>query len=475
MSEPGTKDHGTFDLVVVGGGPGGYVCALRAAQLGLKTALVERDALGGVCTNWGCIPSKTLLHAAALKRQLDEAATFGLSAGPVTVDAAKLRAHKDKVVGQLVKGIDLLLRRNGVELVAGTARLESPRRVRVTLADGSARPLETRHVVLATGATPIAVPALPWDGERVVSAKEAVDLRQVPRRLAVVGGGFIGIELATVYRALGSEVTVVEMLPGILTACDAELVKVLERLLRRRGLTVKTRTTVTAATVAGAEVTLTLQPEGGAAETLVADQVLVAVGMRPNSADLGLEDLGVARDAKGFVTVDAQRRTSVPGVYAIGDVAGGALLAHKASHEGIVAAEAIAGRRVAFDARAVPFAVFTDPEIAAVGLTEAEALAQGRKVRVGRFPLRALGKAQAIAEIDGMAKVVADAETDALLGVHLIGPHAGDLIAEAALALEVDATAEDLAAVIHVHPTVSEALGEAALAADHRALNILNT
>jgi dihydrolipoamide dehydrogenase len=474
MSETGTKDQGSFDLVVVGGGPGGYVCAIRAAQLGLKTALVERGALGGVCTNWGCIPSKTLLHAAELKRHLEEAATFGITVGEVAIDPARLRAHKDKVVGQLVKGIDLLLRKNGVEVIAGAASLESPRRLRVTAADGRARALETRNVVLATGATPITLPALPLDGELIVSAQEAVDLRRVPRRLAVVGGGFIGIELATVYRALGSEVTVVEMLPAILTACDAEVVKVLERQLRRRGLTVKTRTTVTAASVADGAVTLTLTPEKGAAEELIADQVLVAVGMRPNAEGLGLEALGVARDAKGFVTVDAQRQTNVPGVYAIGDLAGGALLAHKASHEGIVAAEAIAGRRVAFDPRAVPFAVFTDPEIAAVGLTEAEAQAQGRKVRVGRFPLRALGKAQALAETEGLAKVVADAETDALLGVHLVGPHAGDLIAEAALALEVDATAEDLGAVIHVHPTISEALGEAALHADRRALNILN-
>jgi dihydrolipoamide dehydrogenase len=264
------------------------------------------------------------------------------------------------------------------------------------------------------------------------------------------------------------------MLPAILGNCDAEVVKVLERRLRRNGIAVRTSTRVTGAVVTAAGAELQLQPPGAAAETLAADQVLVAIGQKPNTGLLGLEALGVALDPQGFVRVDAQRRTSVDGIYAIGDVAGGALLAHKASHEGIVAAEAVAGRRVAFDDRAVPFAVFTDPEIAAVGLTEAEALARGLKVRVGRFPLRALGKAQAIGETDGMIKVIAAADDDSLLGVHIVGPHAGDLIAEAALALELRATAEDLAAVIHVHPTLSEALGEAALATDRRALHVVN-
>jgi dihydrolipoamide dehydrogenase len=469
-----TKALPQLDVVVIGAGVGGYVCALRAAQLKLKTAIVESGPLGGVCLNWGCIPSKTLLHAALLKRHLEEAATFGLKVGPVTVDPAALRAHKDQVVAQLVKGVDLLLRRAGVEIVAGTAFLESPRRVRVTAADGQVRTLETAHVVLATGATPQSLPFLPVDGRVVLSAREALDLAQIPARLAVVGGGFIGMELATVYRALGSEVTVVEVLPSILANCDAEVVAILERRLRRTGIVVRTRTRVAGAAVTATGATLELQPEGGAAETLAADQVLVAIGQRPRTGSLGLEALGVALGPQGFVRVDPQRRTSVDGIYAIGDVAGGALLAHKASHEGIVAAEAIAGRRVAFDDRAVPFAVFTDPEIAAVGLTEAEAATRGLEVRVGRFPLRALGKAQAIGETEGLVKVIAAAADDRLLGVHVVGPHAGDLIAEATLALELDATAEDLAAVIHVHPTLSEAVGEAALATARRALHVVN-
>jgi dihydrolipoamide dehydrogenase len=464
----------TYDLVIIGAGPGGYVCALRAAQLGLKTAVVDRGPLGGVCLNWGCIPSKILLHAVALKRQLEEAATFGLEVGPVAIDPATLRAHKEKVVAQLVKGVDQLLRRAGVEVVAGTARLESARRLRVTGRDGADHILETHNVVLATGSAPVALPFLPVDGRVVLSAREALDLARVPRRLAVVGGGFIGMELATVYRALGSEVTVVEMLPAILASCDAEVVKVLERRLRRNGVAVRTATRVTGAAVTATGAELQLEGPTGPAETLAADQVLVAIGQRPNTRDLGLEALGVALEPQGFVKVDPRRRTSVDGIYAIGDVAGGALLAHKASHEGIVAAEAVAGRRVAFDDHAVPFAVFTDPEIAAVGLTEAEARARGLEVRVGRFPLRALGKAQAIGETDGLVKVIAAAGDDSLLGVHIVGPHAGDLIAEAALALEMRATAEDLAAVIHVHPTITEALGEAALAADARALHVVN-
>lgn len=461
-----------FDVVVIGAGVGGYPCALRAAQLGLKAAIVERGPLGGVCLNWGCIPSKTLLHAVALKRHLEEAATFGLAPSSGQLDPAALRTHKEKVVAQLVKGVDLLLRRAGVEVLAGSAFVESPRRVRVTAADGQVRALDTAHVVVATGSTPAGLPFLPVDGKVVLSSKEALDLARVPARLAVVGGGFIGMELATVYRALGSEVTVVEVLPAILGNCDAEVVAVLERRLRRTGIAVRTRTRVTGAALTATGAELQLAPEGGTEETLAADQVLVAIGQKASTAGLGLEALGVALDPHGFVQVDAQRRTSVAGIYAIGDVAGGALLAHKATHEGVVAAEAIAGRRVAFD-HPVPFAVFTDPEIGAVGLTEAEAKAQGLEVKVGRFPLRALGKAQAIADTDGLVKVIAAAD-DTLVGVHVVGPHAGDLIATATLALEMRATAEDLAATIQVHPTLSEALGEAALAVDRRALHIVN-
>jgi dihydrolipoamide dehydrogenase len=462
----------TFDAVVIGAGPGGYVAAIRLAQLGKKVALVEKESLGGVCLNWGCIPSKALIAAANLVEDVRGAAERGILADAPRVDVAKLRAFKDGVVKKLVGGVGSLEKGNGVEVIKGTARFVSPGAVEVA---GGAEPLrvEAPAFILATGARSIEIPGFAFDGKDVWSAREAVDLPEVPKRLVVVGGGVIGLELGTVYAKLGSAVTFLEALPTILSGIDAEAVRLVQKGLRQRKATVHVNAKARGYERRGGELVVKFEVDG-AAQEVACDRILVAVGMKPVTDGLGLEAAGVKVGPKGFVEVDAQYRTSAPSVFAIGDLSGPPLLAHKASKEGEIAAEAIAGKKSARDWVAMPAAIFSDPEVSAVGLSEEQARAAGHEPMVGKFAFGALGRAIAMDHTEGFVKVVGDKKTGLLLGVTMCGPEASDLIAEAALALEMGAYVEDVALTVHAHPTLPEAFMEACKAALGEAIHALN-
>ncbi len=464
-----------FDAVVLGGGPGGYVAAIRLAQLGLKTACVEAEEYGGVCLNWGCIPSKALISNAHLYGKAKGAENHGIKFGSVELDVARMQSWKDGIVTKLTGGVRQLLKANGATLVEGHGKLVARDTIEVTRADGTVTRLAaSRGIVLATGSETIQVSSLPFDGVRVIGARQAVSLREIPRRLCVVGGGVIGLELGSVYQAFGSELSVVELTPSLLPGIDSDAVRVVERNLAKRGAKIYKQARaegVTPQTDGSLKVTLSLE---GKTIELECDVLLVAVGMRPRSKGIGLEALGVHIDQRGFVPTDAQCRTNVPGIYAIGDVAGVPMLAHKASKEGEVCAEVIAGKPAAKDWATIPGIVFTEPEIASVGLTEDQAKLDKYEVSVGRFPFAALGRAMSLGETDGFAKVVMDKATKRVLGIHICGPGASDLISEAALALEMVASAEDLAMTIHPHPTLAEALMEASAAALGHAIHIVN-
>ncbi len=458
------------DLIVIGTGPGGYHAAIRAAQLGLKAAAVEAGAVGGVCLNVGCIPTKALLHAAETLEHAGKAAEFGLVYAEPERDLAKMGKWRDKIVRKLTGGVASLLKGNGVELVRGRARFTGPHALEV---DG--KKLEAAKIIVATGSEPAVLPGFEPDGEHVLTSTEMLEVeRGVPERLLVIGGGVIGLEFASIYARLGSDVTVVEYTEQILPGSDPELVKLLARSLKKQGVAIKTRTQASRYKKVRGGLNVTLEPAGGGeAETLKADRILLAVGRKPRSAELGLEAAGVRTDERGFVPTNDHMETNVPGVYAIGDVARPPLLAHKAMKEGLVAAEHAAGRPAAFDQQ-IPGVVYTQPEFASVGMTEAEATGRGLEVRVGRFPFSASGRALTLQQTEGVVKVIADAENDLLLGVHILGPGASDLIAEAALALEMAATAGDLALTVHPHPTLAENLMEAAENLHRRAVHILN-
>lgn len=449
------------DVVVLGGGPGGYAAAFRAADLGLDTVLVEaRGALGGECLHVGCIPSKALLGIAALIHDAAEAADAGVTFGPPQVDAAKLRAWTQRSIGRLAQGLAALAKARGVDVVAGHGRFETDGSIRVSRDDAPPATLRFKHAIIATGSRPATLPGLE-PGPRVWDSTAALELSAVPARLLVVGGGYIGLELGSVYAALGTEVTVVELLDGILPGVDRDLVAPLARRLGKRFKQILLGTKLTEMRDAGGALTVELAGEG-APKHLEVDQLLVAVGRRPLTDDLGLEHTRVARDARGFVVVDAQRRTADPRVFAIGDVAGEPMLAHKAIAEGLVAAEAAAGHPAAFEPLAIPAVVFTDPEVAWCGLMEGEARARGIAARAVKVPWSASGRAVAMGRPDGLTKLVFETASGRLLGVGLVGPHAGDLLAEGTLAVEMGAVAGDLAGTIHTHPTLSETLGEAA-------------
>ena len=449
------------DVVVLGGGPGGYAAAFRAADLGLDTVLVEaRGALGGECLHVGCIPSKALLGIAALIHDAAEAADAGVTFGPPRVDAAKLRAWTQRSIGRLAQGLAALAKARGVDVVAGHGRFEPDGSIRVSRDDAPPATLRFKHAIIATGSRPATLPGLE-PGPRVWDSTAALELSAAPARLLVVGGGYIGLELGSVYAALGSEVTVVELLDGILPGVDRDLVAPLARRLGKRFKQILLGTKLTGMRDDGGALTVELAGEG-APKHLEVDQLLVAVGRRPLTDDLGLEHTRVARDARGFVVVDAQRRTADPRVFAIGDVAGEPMLAHKAMAEGLVAAEAAAGHPAAFEPLAIPAVVFTDPEIAWCGLMEAEARARGIEARAVKVPWSASGRAVAMGRPDGLTKLVFETASGRLLGVGLVGPHAGDLLAEGTLAVEMGAVAGDLAGTMHTHPTLSETLGEAA-------------
>jgi dihydrolipoamide dehydrogenase len=459
-----------FDVVVIGTGPGGYVAAIRAAQLGLKTAVVEKDELGGTCLNWGCIPTKAWIVSAHLFEQIRRAREFGIEVGEPRVNWAWLLERKQKVVKQLTGGVKTLLQGRQVEIFRGLARLTGAHRVAVALKDGGTAELSADHVILATGATATMPPGFKLDAERVITSQEALDLSHQPGRLAVLGGGVVGTEFACFFAALGTEVTLVEMLPRLLPAEDDEIAQALERELKKRKIALHLNTRVEGVRdEPDGAVTLTLA--GGKAVT--ADTVLVATGRRPHSADLGLEALGVARGDRGKIVVNDRLQTSVPGLYAIGDVTDIKQLAHFASAQGKAAAEIIAGHPAQTNWRAVPAATFTSPEIASVGLTEREAASEGRRLKVGRFPFRAHGRNIADGELAGFVKLIADADTGQVLGAHIIGAKASEIIHECALAIAADLNAGDLARAIHAHPTLTEAIGEAAEDIEHLAVHIL--
>ena len=463
----------TFDLVVIGGGPGGYVAAIRAAQLGMRVACVEKDAtLGGTCLNVGCIPSKALLDSSEKFAEVGHLARQGVVVDKVTLDLPAMMAWKDKAVADNTRGIDFLFKKNKVERVRGTGRIAAPGRVVATGADGAERTLATRTILIATGSEVTPLPGVTIDEQRIVSSTGALALSAVPKRLVVVGGGIIGLELGSVWRRLGAEVTVIEFLDRITPGIDLEVAKTLQRTLGKQGLKFRLGTKVTSATASDAGVSLTVEPSaGGTAETLECDVVLVAIGRRPYTAGLGLEAVGIALD-RGRVPIDAHFQTPVPGIYAIGDVVRGPMLAHKAEDEGSVVAEIIAGQSGHIDYDAIPGVVYTWPEVATVGRSEEDLKAAGIAYKVGKFPFTANGRARCIGDTDGFVKILADARTEKVLGVHIIGPDAGTLIAECVLAMEYGGSAEDIARTCHAHPTLNEAVKEAALAVDGRALHI---
>jgi len=462
----------TFDAVVIGAGPGGYVAAIRLALLGKKTALLDKGALGGVCLNWGCIPSKALIAAANLVEEMKGAADRGILVGEPKVDLAKLREFKNQVVKKMVGGVAFLEKGNGVEVLKGTATVVGPNAVEV-VESGQTTRVEAGAIVVATGARPIEIPGFKHDGKDVWTAEHAVDLPELPKRLLVIGGGIIGMELGTVYAKLGTKVTFVEALPQILTGIDPDAVRFVSKGLRQREVAVHVNAKAKGFERKGSELRVKVEVDGKE-EVLVADKILVAVGFRPNSEGLGLEKVGVRISQRGFVEVDAQYRTSVPSIFAIGDLTGPPFLAHKAFKEGEIAAEVIAGHRSARDWQAMPGAIFTDPEIGTVGMTEEEARKAGHEVMTGKFSFGALGRAVAIDRTDGFVKVVADRTTKLLLGATMVGPEASDLVAEAALAIEMGAYLEDVALTIHAHPTLSEAFMEACKGALGEAIHALN-
>jgi dihydrolipoamide dehydrogenase len=467
------------DAVVIGSGPGGYAAGIRLGQLGVKTIVVEREHTGGVCLNVGCIPSKALIHAAKTYEKLGKAGDMGIRVSePPRVDMIAMQEWKAGVVKKLTRGVAQLLKSAGTELVRGTARLARAgeaglHRVDVTGPDGE-RSILARHVVIATGSRPIEIPGFAIDGKRVIDSTGALALDHVPGHMVVIGGGYIGLELGTVYAKLGGKVTVVEALDSVLSGMDEECVGVVARKLKKAGIEVLTGARAESWVMQGEQAALTVSVSGER-RTLAADVILVSVGRRPNSENLGLDEVGVKTDGRGFIPVDAGLRTNVPGIFAIGDVAGGMLLAHKATREAEVVAEVIAGHDSVQDARTMPAVVFTDPEIASTGMTESQARAAGHTdLKIGKFPFAALGRALSVNDTDGFAKVIADAKTGEVLGVHVVGAGASDLISEAALAIEVGAELHDLMLTVHPHPTLSESIKEAAAAALGEAIHIVN-
>ena len=466
----------SFDTVVIGGGPGGYVAAIRAAQLGMRTACVEKRAtLGGTCLNVGCIPSKELLHSTHLFEQArDGFAKRGILApGGVEVDLAAMMAGKDKVVRDLTKGIGFLFRKNKVEHVAGVGRIAGPGRVEVTPEDGEPRVLEARNIIVATGSEPAGLPGIGIDEKRILSSTGALGLEAVPERLAVIGGGYIGLEMAVVWSRLGAKVTVIEFLDRILPNMDGDVAKGMHRILKRKGFAFMLGHKVTGVKTGRKGVALSVENmASGEASTVEVDAVLVAVGRRPYTEGLGLESVGIETDAQGRIGIDGHFRTSAAGVYAIGDVVRGPMLAHKAEDEGAVCAEIIAGQSGHIDYDAIPGVVYTWPEAAAVGRTEEALKEAGIDYAVGRFPFQANSRARCSGETEGFVKILADRRTDRVLGVHILGADAGTMIAEAALAMEFGASAEDIARTCHAHPTLNEAVKEAALAVDGRPIHV---
>ena len=461
----------TFDVTILGAGPGGYVAAIRAAQLGLDVALVEKEHLGGVCLNWGCIPTKALLRNAEVISLLGRGKEFGFSVDGLEVDFGAAVDRSRKVSDRLVKGIGALMRKNDVEVIEGTGTLQSPHAVKVALNAGGARTVETRNVIVATGGRARTIPGIEVDGERVLTYREAIVLRELPASAVVVGAGPIGMEFAHVWSTYGAEVTVVEMLPRAVPLEDEEVSKEVERAFKRHKVRLLTSTRVQAVETTADGVRVSVAGENGE-QVLEAERALVAIGVQPNSENLGLEQIGVQVE-RGSIVVDASMRTTVPGVYAIGDVTGKLALAHVASAQGIVAAETIAGvETVALDYEAMPRCTYCQPQVASFGITEAQAVERGYAVKVGKFPFRPNGKALGLGEHDGFVKIVADAASGEILGGHLVGPEVTELLPELVLARNWELTPEEIARTVHAHPTLSEVLMEAAHGVFGKAIHI---
>jgi dihydrolipoamide dehydrogenase len=468
-----------YDLLVIGAGPGGYVAAIRAAQLGLRVACVERwigkdgkPALGGTCLNVGCIPSKALLESSEqYHRARHGLAAHGISVGEVGIDPVAMIARKDKIVGQFTGGIAGLFKKNGVTWLHGTARLLGNGQVQVTAVDGTRQSVGAQHILIATGSRPTPLPVAPLDGEHIVDSAGALDFTAVPARLGIIGAGVIGLELGSVWARLGSQVTLLEALPQFLPAADRAIAAIAYKEFTAQGLDIRLGARVSGAQVAAGQVAVDFEDADGARQAQF-DRLIVAVGRQPVTDDLGLDAAGVSCDERGFIPVDGRFQTSAAGVYAIGDVVRGPMLAHRASEDGIAVAEGIAGQHCHVDYGTVPWIIYTWPEIAWVGRTEQALKAEGVPYSVGVFPFQANGRARAMEAAQGQVKLLAHAETDRVLGVHIVGPHASELIAEAVVAMEFCASAEDIARIVHAHPTLSEALHEAALAAHRRAIHI---
>ncbi len=461
-----------FDLIVIGAGPGGYVCAIRAAQLGLKTALVEkRAALGGTCLNVGCIPSKALLESSHhFYRAHTEFKDHGIGVEKITLDLAKLLKRKDEVVGQITKGVDFLIKKNKITLLRGTASFLPNRTLNVATSKTESSIYEAKSYVIATGSAPIELPFLKFDHKHVIDSTDALALPKVPKELLVVGGGVIGLELGSVWARLGAKVTVIEALPAIMGGGDASVARALLKALEKQGLIFHLATKVTSAQISSNKVALSCA-KNGASLDLVGDKVLVAVGRKPYCDELNTESLQITKDARGMIAVDHNYQTSCPNIYAIGDVIKGPMLAHKAEEEGVCVAENLAGKKGHVNYRAISGIVYTWPEVASLGETEESLKTKQIAYKTGTFPFKANGRSLAMGEDEGFVRIYADAKTDKLLGVHIIGPMASEMIAEAAIAFEYSASAEDLARSVHAHPTLSEAIKEAALDCDKQAIH----
>lgn len=464
-----------FDAVVIGAGPGGYVCAIRLAQLGMKTALIDRDNLGGTCLNWGCIPSKALIHAAHLYETMTHSASdMGFSYKDLSLDFKKLNEWKNSVVHKLTSGIGGLCKRHGIEVFMGTAEFKSKTQLEVTLNDSKQKEvIEFAKAVIATGSDSASLPGIQINGQQIVTSKEALNLPELPKSLTLIGGGVIGLELGCFYSMLGTRVTVLEYADQLLPGTDTDLVRVVEKAILARGAEVHTKFKVAGAEIKGKKVVVRGTNRDGKEASFESDICLLSVGRRPFTKFLAPEKAGVQLDARGFIPVNRSLQTNVPNIYAIGDCTAGMALAHRASHEALVAAAHLAGDSKAMvDYRVIPAAIFTEPEIASVGLSEAEAKAKGIEIKVGKFPFAALGRALANHSSDGFCKIIGNAKTNDLLGMHIVGPQAGNLIAEGALAIEMGASVEDLALTIHTHPTFPEAIMEAADAYFDHAIHI---
>ena len=455
-----------YDVTIIGAGPGGYVCAIRAAQLGLQACLLDSSpTLGGTCLNVGCIPSKALLESSHLLHATHNLQQHGIAVTGVKLNLAKMMQRKDNIVRKLTAGISYLTKKNNITVKHGKGKLIDAQTVLLTSTDGEEK-IKTKHTVIATGSAPIALPKFPFDGEHIISSTEALSFSSVPTRLAIVGGGVIGLEIASIWQRLGSEVHVIEAQATLIPEMDTQLGKEIQKCLHKQGVKFHLNSTLSTATVQKGQVTLSF-----AAQKLTVDKMLVAIGRRPYSTGLGIEALGVQTGARGKIKVNAQWCTNIAGVYAIGDVCGGMMLAHKAEEEGIAVAENLAGKAGHVNYQAIPAIVYTHPEVASVGYSEEQAKAQGIKVRIGNFPFSANGRALTAGEGEGFVKIIAAAETDEIIGCHIVGAQASELIAELVLAREYRASAEDVARTMHAHPTLMEAVKEASLNVHQRAIH----